>query len=356
MATVLSGAAVKRHFAVVNPSAARRAALENTVVRLREGFRKKGLGSSSSFSEGVPSSAIRSSSVEAAQAGVALEAMSRGNFRQQLDMPFGGFTTHQGLIAAHHGSIGVIEECAEGSSTPSPIDYGKTSGGLQGVGVVEEKDKVAIPWPVITPELDSGMVFSERNGLSDRYRPYVPDLTHSLESFTSFQGPVDQLDNLALMFQERLNDPRVTSMLRADFRRRGQEQDLTTLLEDKGLDPNFAVMLKEKGLDPTLLALLQRSSLDADRDRRDNTDVGTGGNPSQNNPPEEAISYSEELRRKRWDRWLESGRFLVELFAGTPERAWVLFSVIFIQETIMVAIFRPQSVTVINSTHEQVSQ
>ncbi|CAM6110257.1 unnamed protein product [Calypogeia fissa] len=351
VATVLSGAAVSRHFAVVNPSAARRAALEQTVVRLREGFRKKGFGSSSSFSEGVPSSAIRSGSVEAAQVGVALEAMSRGTLRQPGEMSFGGYGGQQCFSAAQHGSIGVIEECAEGSSAePSPIDYGKTAEGPGLVGVVE--DKVPTPGPLITPDFDSGRILSDRHGLSDRYRPYVPDLTHSLESFTSFQG-MDQLDHLALMFQERLNDPRVTSMLRADFRRRGAEQDLTTLLEDKGLDPNFAVMLKEKGLDPTLLALLQRSSLDADRDRRGNTDAGTGGNPSQNNPPEEAISWSEELRRKRWDRWVQIGRFIVDLFAGTPERAWVLFSVVFIQETVVVAIFRPQSVTVINSTHEQ---
>ena len=50
------------------------------------------------------------------------------------------------------------------------------------------------------------------------------------------------------------------------------DQELSSLLQDKGLDPNFVVMLKEKGLDLTILALLQRSGLDVDRDHRDNTE------------------------------------------------------------------------------------
>lgn len=131
------------------------------------------------------------------------------------------------------------------------------------------------------------------------------------------------------------------------------DQELTSLLQDKGLDPNFAVMLKEKGLDPTILALLQRSSLDADRDHRDNTeDAGVDSNTMENAVLNQ-LSWSEELRRQGFEKWIQTIRFVVQQLAGTPERAWVLFSFIFILETITVAIVRPKIVKVINATHEQ---
>ncbi|KAI3688303.1 hypothetical protein L1987_82014 [Smallanthus sonchifolius] len=50
--SVLLGAAVTRHLSITNPLAARRDALRSTVIRLREGFRKKEQNSSSSSSEG----------------------------------------------------------------------------------------------------------------------------------------------------------------------------------------------------------------------------------------------------------------------------------------------------------------
>ncbi|BFI07497.1 calpain-type cysteine protease DEK1 [Marchantia polymorpha subsp. ruderalis] len=347
VATVLLGAAVRRHLSVMNPAAARIAALDHTVVRLREGFRKKGLGSSSSFSDGRTSSAMRSSSVEAAQVGVALEAMNRMNLRHPGEVPHSGLACPQfGSLASQHGAIGVIEECVEDASSPLPSENDQATGEQTSVMTTNEGNR-----PDPTTDLDTGLIPGDKQGLSERHRQYVPDLGHSLESFTSFGG-MEQLDHLAIMFQERLNDPRITSMLRHGVRR-GGEQDLTTLLEDKGLDPNFAVMLKEKGLDPTLLALLQRSSLDADRDHRDNTEAGAGGNPSEGAVREEVITWSEELRMKQWEKWIQPIRFLVNLFAGTPERAWILFSVVFVQETIFVAIFRPQTVTVINASHEQ---
>ncbi|KAL2557117.1 Calpain-type cysteine protease DEK1 [Forsythia ovata] len=65
VASVLLGAAVSRHLSVTNPSAARRDALHSTVIRLREGFRKKDQNSSSSSSEGCGSSVKRSSSADA---------------------------------------------------------------------------------------------------------------------------------------------------------------------------------------------------------------------------------------------------------------------------------------------------
>ncbi|KAF3668998.1 hypothetical protein FXO37_09257 [Capsicum annuum] len=73
--------------------------------------------------------------------------------------------------------------------------------------------------------------------------------------------------NLALAFQEKLSDPRITSMLKRKGRH--TDRELANLLQDKGLDPNFAVMVKKNGLDPMILALLQRSSLEADREHRD---------------------------------------------------------------------------------------
>ncbi|PHT29560.1 hypothetical protein CQW23_30851 [Capsicum baccatum] len=60
--------------------------------------------------------------------------------------------------------------------------------------------------------------------------------------------------NLALALQEKLSDPRITSLLKQ--KRRHTDHELANLLQDKGLDPNFTVMLKENGLDPMILALL----------------------------------------------------------------------------------------------------
>ena len=130
------------------------------------------------------------------------------------------------------------------------------------------------------------------------------------------------------------------------------DQELTSLLQDKGLDPNFVVMLKEKGLDPTILALLQRSSLDADRDHRDNTeDAGVDSNIMENVVLNQ-LSWLEELRQQGFEKWIQTIRFIVRQLAGTPERAWVLFNIIFIFETITVAIFHPKNVKLINATHE----
>ncbi|PHT74952.1 hypothetical protein T459_22229 [Capsicum annuum] len=85
-------------------------------------------------------------------------------------------------------------------------------------------------------------------------------VVHGLESqggdsSTSTSSNQQILDlNLALAFQKKLSDPRITSMLK----RKGRHTDLelANLLQDEGLDPNFAVVLKENGLDPMILALL----------------------------------------------------------------------------------------------------
>ncbi|KAL2557118.1 Calpain-type cysteine protease DEK1 [Forsythia ovata] len=157
--------------------------------------------------------------------------------------------------------------------------------------------------------------------------------------------------NLALAFQEKLSDPRITSMLKRRSRR--GELELTSLLQDKGLDPNFAVMLKENGLDPMILALLQRSSLDADRDHRDNTNTTINDSNSVDNVPPNQISFSEELRLRGLEKWLRLCRLMLHHIAGTPERAWVLFSFFFSIETTIVAIFRPKAIYLIDVTHQQ---
>ncbi|ERN17768.1 calpain-type cysteine protease DEK1 [Amborella trichopoda] len=300
VASVLLGAAVSRHFSVTNPIAARRDALESTVVRLREGFRRKGLTSSSSSSEGCGSSAKRSSSVE----------------------------------ACHLGGIGNID---------NGIDSGRPSVAWRSSScrsVVQECEMV-----FTDRSLDniSSSVICASGGLE----------SHGCDSSTSTNSINQQtLDsNLALIFQEKLNDPRVTSMLKRKAKQ--GDREIASLLHDKGLDPNFAVMLREKGLDPTILALLQRSSLDADRDHRDNNDAAINDLNSLENAAAIQISWSEELRRRGLEKWTELSRTVLRHIAGSPERAWVLFSLVFILETVIVAIYRPKTIKVINATHEQ---
>ena len=175
------------------------------------------------------------------------------------------------------------------------------------------------------------------------------------ESSASNSANQQTLDlNLALALQERLNDPRITSMLKR--RARQGDRELASLLQDKGLDPNFAMMLKEKSLDPTILALLQRSSLDADRDHRDNTDITIIDSNSVENALPNQISLSEELRLHGLEKWLQLFRLVLHHIAGTPERAWVLFSFVFVLETIFVAIFRPKTIRIINASHQQVNK
>ncbi|KAM7259566.1 hypothetical protein ACFE04_015307 [Oxalis oulophora] len=278
VASVLLGAAVCRHLSITNPSAARRDALQSTVIRLREGFRRKEQNSSSTSSEGCG----RSSSVE----------------------------------AGHHLN-NIIE------------------------AVLQE------------PEI--GLTIFDRNSEQHNTLPVCSSSgldSQGCDSSTSNSANQQLLDlNLALAFQERLNDPRIASLLKK--RAKSGDRELAGLLQDKGLDPNFAVMLKEKNLDPTILALLQRSSLDADRDHRDNTDTTVVDSNSVDNALPHQISLSEELRLHGLEKWLQLCRTVLHHIAGTPERAWVIFSFVFIIETIIVAIYRPKTIKIINATHQQ---
>ncbi|KAL0436110.1 UNVERIFIED_CONTAM: Calpain-type cysteine protease DEK1 [Sesamum radiatum] len=167
---------------ITNPSAARRDALESTVIRLREGFRKKEQNCSSSSSEGCGSSVKRSSSADA------------------------------GHLGNGTGPSTVVQETEVG---PSYVDKNF--------------------------DHNSSLVACSSSGMESQ----------GCESSAS--NSVSQaLDlNLALAFQEKLSDPRISSMLKR--RARQGELELTNLLQDKGLDPNFAVMLKENGLDPMIL-------------------------------------------------------------------------------------------------------
>ncbi|KAK2438390.1 calpain-type cysteine protease family [Trifolium repens] len=328
MASVLLGAAVSRHLSVTNPLAARRDALQSTVVRLREGFRRKEHNSSSSFSEGCGSSMKRSSSVEAGNLGNVIEA-SRG-------------------LAAGDGSNwnNVTSQTAslpDGINSDKSIDSGRSSIALHlhssSCRSAAHEPEVGISSDDRNLDHNNSLVVCSSSGLDSQGND-------SSASNSANQQPLDL--NLALAFQERLNDPRIATMLKR--RTRQGDRELSSLLQDKGLDPNFAMMLKEKSLelDPTILALLQRGSLDADRDHPENTD-----NTSVDNAMPNQISLSEELRLHGLEKWLQLCRLILHHITGTPERAWVLFSFIFILETITVGIFRPKTIKIVNATHQQ---
>ncbi|KAF3624605.1 hypothetical protein FXO38_30167 [Capsicum annuum] len=204
---------------------------------------------------------------------------------------------------------------------------------------------------VILPEVGSSYVDRNLEHNSSLVVCSSSDLeSQGGDSSTSTSANQHILDlNLALAFQEKLSDPRITSMLK--WKERHTDRELANLLQDKGLDPNFAVMLKENGLDPMILALLQRSSLYADQEHRDSNPPVTDTNDVEDVLPNH-ISFSEELRLQGLGKWLQRCRVMLHHVAGTPERAWLLFSLIFILETVVVAIFRPQTIKLLNATHQ----
>ncbi|KAI9194919.1 hypothetical protein LWI28_010135 [Acer negundo] len=333
VASVLLGAAVSRHLSITNPLAARRDALQSTVIRLREGFRRKEQNSSSSSSEGCGSSVKRSSSAEAGHLGNIIDASSQNTAQCTVDV------SHW-----NHGVLCRTASSHEGINSDKSMDSGRPSLALRSSSCrsVVQEPEAGTSIADKSYDQNNSLVVCSSSGLDSQ----------GCESSTSNSANQQLLDlNLALAFQERLNDPRITSMLKR--RARQGDRELTSLLQDKGLDPNFAMMLKEKNLDPTILALLQRSSLDADRDHCDNTDVTIVDSNSVDNVMPNQISLSEELRLHGLEKWLQLCRFVLHHVAGTPERAWVLFSFIFILETISVAIFRPKTIEIINASHQQ---
>ncbi|PHT97703.1 Calpain-type cysteine protease DEK1 [Capsicum chinense] len=238
VASVLLGAAVSRNLSVTDPLAARRDALQSTVIRLREGFRRKDQNSSASSSEGCGSSVKRSSSADAG---------------------------HLGNTTVPCTGDGSTWNNIERFNSDKSIDNGRPSLAPRSSScrsVVQE------------PEVGSSYV--DRN------------LEHNSSLVVCSSSGLES--------QEKLSDPRITSMLKRKGRH--TDRELANLLQDKGLDPNFAVVLKENGLDPMILALLQRSSLDADREHRDSNPPVTDSNDVEDMLPNH-ISFSEELRLPR---------------------------------------------------------
>lgn len=331
MASVLLGAAVCRHLLVTNPSAERRDALQSTVIRLREGFRRKEHNTSSSSSEGCGSSMKRSSSAEAGHLGHGVESVGRN----------GGHCTGE-AVGWNNGTLLRTTSSHEGINSEKSMDSGRPSLVLRSSScrsVVQDPDV----GPSFVEKSDHHSVVGYSSGglESQGYDSststsvnYLPDL------------------NLALVYQEKLNDPRIAAILKK--RAKQGDRELTNLLQNKGLDPNFAMMLKEKGLDPTLLALLQRSSLDADRDHCDNTDITIVDSNSVGDALPNQIPLSEELRLRGFEKWLQILRSLWHFVAGTPERALACFSSVFILETVGVAFSRPRVIKLVNATHQQV--
>lgn len=316
VASVLLGAAVSRHLSVTNPITARRDALHSTVIRLREGFRRKEQNGSSTSSEGCGSSVKRSSSAENGQLG------------------------NVAHVTGDASSWNIIE----GINSEKSVDSGRPSLAIRSSSCRSAVQEPEVGTSYADKNLEPNcLAVCSSSGLESQG-------CESNESTSASQQALDL--NFALMFQEKLNDPRITSMLKKKARQ--GDNDLTTLLQDKGLDPNFAMMLKENGLDPRILALLQRSSLDADRDHCDNTNITIVDSNSNDNVLPNQISLSEELRLHGLEKWLQFCRLVLHHVVGTPERAWVLFSFIFIIETVIVAIIKPKTVKVINASHQQV--
>ncbi|GAB2212288.1 hypothetical protein Droror1_Dr00025641 [Drosera rotundifolia] len=332
MASVLLGAAVARHLLVINPSAARRDALQSTVLRLREGFRRKEQNSSSCSSEGCGSSMKRSSSAEAGHLGHGIDALNKNA------------VSYTGDASWNNAVLCRDTSSHEGISSDKSVDSGRPSLALLGS---------SCRW--VLQDSDVGTLCAEKNCAHDNTTVIcsssgVENQGYESSPSTSATQQLPDL-NLALAFQEKLIDPRITALLR----KRGKVGDiqLANLLENKGLDPNFAMMLKEKNLDPTILALLQRSSLDADRDHHDDTDITIIDSNSVDNALPNLVSLSEELRLRGLERWLKLSRLIWHHAAGSPERSWVLFSLVFIIETVAVAVFRPRTIKIMNAAHQQ---
>ncbi|PHT61836.1 hypothetical protein T459_34312 [Capsicum annuum] len=258
VASVLLGAAVSRNLSVTDPLAARRDALQSTVIRLREGFRRKDQNSSASSSEECGSSVKRSSSADAG---------------------------HLGNTTVPCTGDGSTWNNIEGFNSDKSIDSGRPSLAPRSSSCrsVAQEPEVGSSYVDRNLEHNSSLVVCSSSGLESQ----------GGDSSTSTSANQQILGlNLAVAFQEKLSDPRITSMLKRKGRH--TDRELANLLQDKGLDPNFAVMLKENGLDPMILALLQRSSLDADREHRDSNPPVTDSNDVEDVLPNH-ISFSEEL-------------------------------------------------------------
>eukprot|EP00250_Pteridium_aquilinum_P020316 c24782_g3_i2 orf=517-6945(-) len=322
VASVLLGAAVRRHFSASNAAAARKAYLQSARVRLREGFRSKGNGSCSSFSEGHVSSAKRSSSADPSQVGTWHTAAHGG-------VAMGGDEAHTGLNSGLSLDSGRGSVALHTSSRPSAVH-----------------------------DSDAWMYHGERHfGKSSletskrvMHAPAHCWDIQNCDSSASCGTPVEPhgLDGNLVHRSESM----LSTVQR--HRIRQGEQELTMLFQDKGLDPNFAMMYEETGIHPPLLALLQRTSLDADRDHRDNTEEATSQATQVESLAAQLASSSDNMQRSPREAWLYRFHSVSSFLAGTPVRAWGLFSLVFVAEVVAVAIFCPTTVTIMNTIHKQI--
>ncbi|XP_042465852.1 calpain-type cysteine protease ADL1-like, partial [Zingiber officinale] len=333
VASVLLGAIVSRRLFVSNPLFERRVALRSTVLRLREGFRRNGQNSSSSSSEGCGSSVKRSSS-----------SVEAGHQASSVDDIYGN--NHISMSANNRKNMlfGRSRSCQEDANCDKNVDSGRESLALRSNSCRSVHDSEVVRTTDRHLDHNTSLITCSSSGLESQgcesSGSGAPSINHS------------GLDmNIALILQDRLNDPRITSILK---RKTGlSDHELASLLQDKGLDPNFTFMLKERGLDPRLLSLLQRSSLDADREHQDATDAPVPDSGRLDSTVPNQISLSEELRQRGLEKWLRFSRLMLHQIAGTAERAWIFLTLVFIAETVLVSIFRPKPVKVINATHEQ---
>ncbi|PHT97499.1 hypothetical protein BC332_33575 [Capsicum chinense] len=176
----------------------------------------------------------------------------------------------------------------EGINSDKSIDSGRPSLDLHSSSChsIVQEPEVGSSYVDKNLEHNSSLVVCSSSGLESQ----------GSDSSTSTSANQQILDlNLALAFQKKLSDLRITSMLKRKGRH--TDRELANLFLDKGLDPNFAVMLKENGLDPMILALLQRSSLDVDREYRDSNPPVTDSNDVEDVLPNH-ILFSEKLRRQ----------------------------------------------------------
>ncbi|KAM3394293.1 receptor kinase-like protein Xa21 [Capsicum galapagoense] len=180
--SVLLRAAVSRHLSVTDPLATTRDTLQSIVIRLREGFRRKDQNSSASSSEGCGSSVKRSSSADAGHLGNATEPCT---------------------------GDGCAWNNIEGINSDKSIDSGRPSLALRSSSCrsIVRKTEVGSSYVYRNLEQNSSLVVCSSSGLESQ----------GGDSSTSTSANQQILHlNLALAFQEKLSDPRITSNVKAE--------------------------------------------------------------------------------------------------------------------------------------------
>ncbi|PHT32850.1 hypothetical protein CQW23_29187 [Capsicum baccatum] len=164
--------------AVIDPLAARRDALQSTVISLREGFRRKDQNSSSSSFEGCGSSVKRSSSADVGHL-------------SNATVPFTGDGSTWNNI--------------EGINSDKSIHSGRPSLTLRSSSCRSVVQEPEVGSSYVDRKHSSSLVVCSSGGLESQ----------GGDSSTSTSANQQILDlNLAPAFQEKLSDPRITSMLK----------------------------------------------------------------------------------------------------------------------------------------------